>query len=259
MRLRLIVFGFLVSSFVASIVASAGILYGVTGQVVFRATPSGLLGILGLWLATIVGTMLPGFLAIRIALQRGIRSLWFYLFSGAGAGLFAMLMVFFVVLPFDPHALGRLFSYFVTLSIVAGMIGGFAAFLAASVVAGIVITIGVLLREWDDVTAIADPHVAWWMAAFFAFIVAAAGFVPAFLVIAFAEGYRVRSVLFYAATFGLGLVALYYGFGFATHGLPAGREVEIMAGAGIAAGFVYWLVAGRNAGRWREAPAPPTV
>jgi hypothetical protein len=127
-----------------------------------------------------------------------------------------------------------------------------AAFLAAAIVAGIVITIGVLVREWDDLVAITDPHVAWWMAAFFAFIVGGAGFVPAFLVIVFAEGYRVRSVLFYAATGGLGLVALYYGFGFATHGLPAGREVEIMAGAGIAAGFVYWMIAGRNAGKWRE-------
>ncbi len=30
------------------------------------------------------------------------------------------------------------------------------------------------------------------------------------------------------------------------------REVEIMAGAGIIAGLVYWLIAGRNAGEWRK-------
>lgn len=132
------------------------------------------------------------------------------------------------------------------------------AFLAASLVAGIVIAVGVLVREWDDLIAIADPHVAWWMAGFFAFVVAGVGFVPTFLAIAFAESYRVRAVLFYAAVGGLGLVALYYGFGFATRGLPTGREVEIMAGAGIAAGFVYWAIAGRNAGKWREG-APSRV
>ena len=30
------------------------------------------------------------------------------------------------------------------------------------------------------------------------------------------------------------------------------RELEIMTGAGIVAGLVYWAVAGREAGRWRE-------
>ena len=34
------------------------------------------------------------------------------------------------------------------------------------------------------------------------------------------------------------------------------REVEIMAGAGIIAGLVYWLIAGRNAGAWRVPPLP---
>jgi hypothetical protein len=31
-----------------------------------------------------------------------------------------------------------------------------------------------------------------------------------------------------------------------------GRGVEIMAAAGIVAGFVYWALAGRNAGAWRK-------
>jgi hypothetical protein len=29
-----------------------------------------------------------------------------------------------------------------------------------------------------------------------------------------------------------------------------------MTGAGIVAGFVYWMIAGRNAGAWREPPRP---
>ena len=32
------------------------------------------------------------------------------------------------------------------------------------------------------------------------------------------------------------------------------RHLEIMTGAGIVAGVVYWMIAGRNAGAWREPP-----
>ena len=32
------------------------------------------------------------------------------------------------------------------------------------------------------------------------------------------------------------------------------RHLEIMTGAGIVAGLVYWMIAGRNAGAWREPP-----
>jgi hypothetical protein len=35
------------------------------------------------------------------------------------------------------------------------------------------------------------------------------------------------------------------------------RHLEIMTGAGVVAGFVYWLIAGRNAGAWRKAPRDP--
>jgi hypothetical protein len=39
------------------------------------------------------------------------------------------------------------------------------------------------------------------------------------------------------------------------------RHLEIMTGAGIVGGMVYWLIAGRNAGAWREPPRalPPAV
>ena len=33
------------------------------------------------------------------------------------------------------------------------------------------------------------------------------------------------------------------------------RHLEIMTGAGIVAGLVYWMIAGRNAGAWRAAAA----
>ncbi|HZC96623.1 MAG TPA: hypothetical protein VE267_10950, partial [Bradyrhizobium sp.] len=34
------------------------------------------------------------------------------------------------------------------------------------------------------------------------------------------------------------------------------RHLEIMTGAGIVAGLVYWMIAGRDAGAWREPPRP---
>ena len=52
----------------------------------------------------------------------------------------------------------------------------------------------------------------------------------------------------------------YYGSGFAQPYQESidqapplvSREVEIAAAAGAVFGLVYWLIAGRNAGRWRE-------
>jgi hypothetical protein len=38
------------------------------------------------------------------------------------------------------------------------------------------------------------------------------------------------------------------------------RHLEILTGAGIVAGLVYWMIAGRTAGAWREPrqrPPPP--
>jgi hypothetical protein len=37
------------------------------------------------------------------------------------------------------------------------------------------------------------------------------------------------------------------------------RHLEIMTGAGIVAGAVYWMIAGRNAGAWREGPRKVTA
>ena len=95
----------------------------------------------------------------------------------------------------------------------------------------------------------------WLLVAFFGLILSAKTLLPAALVIA-GEALALRSPLFYAALGGAGLVALYYALGLADRGpgggIPAGRDLEIMAGAGIAGGFVYWAIAGRTAGAWKE-------
>jgi hypothetical protein len=133
-----------------------------------------------------------------------------------------------------------------------------AAFLVASMVAAFVITFAVLM-DWEQVLSMTGVSAGWFAVSFFGLIVSAKGLVAALLVIVLAEALRLRSPLFYAAAGGLGLVILYYGLGLAERGpggdALVGREVEIMAGAGIAGGFVYWAIAGRNAGAWREQDA----
>jgi hypothetical protein len=89
--------------------------------------------------------------------------------------------------------------------------------------------------------------------------VAAFAFAPAVVVILVAESFAFRSVLLYAlAGAAIGLVCGYT-LGFVAQaprfqtGAPFGTNFELLGAAGIAAGLVYWLVAGRTAGPWRRA------
>jgi hypothetical protein len=79
---------------------------------------------------------------------------------------------------------------------------------------------------------------------------------PAMVMIAVAEGFRLRSVLFYTLAGAALALGLAYGWDLRLLRGGAddlgGRGVEIMAAAGIVAGFVYWALAGRNAGAWRK-------
>jgi hypothetical protein len=137
----------------------------------------------------------------------------------------------------------------------------FFAFLIASVSAAIVVSIGMMLPAWRDLlTFSVEQGTFSVVVGIGAFFISALALLPAAIVIAIAEAFRLRSVLLYAAVGGLGLLALYYGAGFTDRmsGGPMSRETEIVAAAGIVAGLVYWLLAGRNAGKWREpAQAAP--
>jgi len=129
-----------------------------------------------------------------------------------------------------------------------------AAFLAASFAAAFVIAFA-LLMEWQEIFAGTGTGVGWLVVGVFGLVVSFKSLLPAVLLIALTEGFAIRSVLFYAVAGGAGLVGLYHGLGLAERDVLIGRDLEIMAGAGIAAGFVYWAIAGRKAGCWREADA----
>jgi hypothetical protein len=137
------------------------------------------------------------------------------------------------------------------------------SFLLACVAAAMVVTFALLLPGWteliDEPVAHQSLAIVVGLSAVFFSIYA---MLPAMLVIAIAEGFRLRSVLFYAlAGAALALLSV---FGWDLRLLRAapsdgfgGRGPEIMVGAGIVAGFVYWALAGRNAGYWRKPPTGP--
>jgi hypothetical protein len=130
------------------------------------------------------------------------------------------------------------------------------AYLLACVAAAIVLTIGTLTPDWDDLLALAVQTAAVGpVIGVGAAVIAIIAMLPALLVIALAEGFALRSSLIYAALGGALALALSYGLDFAGYlGEPdsyLSHEREVLAAAGIAGGFVYWIFAGRKAGIWK--------
>jgi len=133
------------------------------------------------------------------------------------------------------------------------------AFLAASIVAGLVLTLGLLPPEFDELTPMPGAHAGFGLAvAFSAVLISGYALIPAMLFIAIAEGFRLRSFLFYAG-FGAAVALLMaYGSNVSIDGSAypfVGHEQEVFAAAGIAGGLVYWALGGRKAGAWRADPA----
>ena len=124
------------------------------------------------------------------------------------------------------------------------------AFGIASIVAAAVLTFGVLAPDWYDAMdrGLATGAISL-VVGFTAFFVSGFAFLPMLLIILVAESFGWRSVVLYAMA-GLGL-ALFFRSLLTFQGQEFfGRDFEIMAAAGIAGGLVYWMLAGRNAGRW---------
>jgi hypothetical protein len=81
-------------------------------------------------------------------------------------------------------------------------------------------------------------------------LVASVTLIPALLLVIVGEIARIRSIIYYVAGGGLALAAIpllarYGQAGAAT--APEAIVWQIFATAGFAGGFVYWLIAGRNA------------
>jgi phosphotransferase system glucose/maltose/N-acetylglucosamine-specific IIC component len=134
------------------------------------------------------------------------------------------------------------------------------AFLASCMVAGIIIVVAVLYPELSDIGAGQIDQNAINIVLGFGFIfISGFALLPALIVVLITEAFHVRGALTYAIGGAIVGAACYLGlvpfdpdtlqFNGIVH-----RHLEIMTGAGIVAGLVYWLIAGRTAGAWREPP-----
>src|SRR3979490_3490603 len=135
-------------------------------------------------------------------------------------------------------------------------------FFAACLVAGMIVVGAVLFPELSDLgTGPVDAGALNILLGFGFIFLSGFAVRPAMIVVAITEAFYIRSALAYAVGGGLVGLACYLGlvpFDPATlrfDGIVR-RHLEIMTGAGIVAGLVYWMIAGRNAGAWRQPPRP---
>ncbi|WP_448040374.1 hypothetical protein [Bradyrhizobium liaoningense] len=154
------------------------------------------------------------------------------------------------------------------MSLIGRLVVIFIGFLAACFVGGMIIVVALLFPEFSDLGAgPVDQGTIDILLGFGFIFVSGFALVPAAVIVAITEALYIRSALAYAVGGGVVGLACYLGLvpfhadTFQFEGIVR-RHLEIMTGAGIVAGVVYWLIAGRNAGAWRNPqparrPPPP--
>jgi hypothetical protein len=130
---------------------------------------------------------------------------------------------------------------------------------AAGILAAVLV---VIAAHWQSFAALAAPErggdefiVALFIAGswivFVASVSAAAMLLPATLGVLLAEAFAIRSWIFHAANGGLSAWVGLNSFVEMREPYDFYNDPLIVIGAGIAAGFVYWAVAGWSAGFWK--------
>ena len=138
----------------------------------------------------------------------------------------------------------------------------FFAFLLACLVAGMIVVGAVLYPEFSDLGSGPIDQNAFNIVLGFGFIfISGFALLPAMIVALVTEAFYVRGALTYAVGGAIVGLSCYLGLvpfdpGTLRFDGIVRRHLEIMTGAGIVAGLVYWMIAGRNAGAWREPPRP---
>ena len=138
-------------------------------------------------------------------------------------------------------------------------------FLVAAIVAGMIVVFAILFPEMSALESGLFKPDAFNVLIGFGFIfLSGFALLPALVVMLLTEMFSIRRVLAYALGGALVGVACYLGL------LPFDpetmrfdgiirRHLEVMAGAGIVSGLVYWVIAGRNAGAWRTPRRIPAA
>lgn len=135
------------------------------------------------------------------------------------------------------------------------------AFLLACFIAGAIVVVAILFPEVSsiDVAGI-DPEALNVVLGFGFIFVSGFALIPAVAVVTITEAFDVRGVLAYAIGGAAVGLACYLGLvPFDTEAMRfdgiVRRHLEVVTGAGIVGGLIYWLIAGRNAGRWKQPRA----
>lgn len=138
-------------------------------------------------------------------------------------------------------------------------------FIAASLVAGAIVVFAVLFPELSALeTGMLDPNAFNILLGFGFVFISGFALIPAAVIVVVTEALAIRGVLGYALGGAVVGAACYLGLvpfdteSWRFEGIVQ-RHLEILTGAGIVAGLVYWLVAGRNAGKWRGGARRPRV
>src|SRR5262249_55906012 len=134
--------------------------------------------------------------------------------------------------------------------------------IVAIMAAGVTLAIGIIAPDWAGVDADPFERLSFFIVSFFATsFVGAVAILPAAVLIVVSEAARWRSFLYYGVGGALVALASYYGSDISvrlentTDVTPVTNVLQLAAAAGIIGGLVYWLIAGRNAGRWLELKA----
>ena len=138
----------------------------------------------------------------------------------------------------------------------------FFGFLAACFVAGAVVAFALVFPEMQLETLEIDNSVLEVVIGIGFVLLSGFALLPALIAILLTEAFSIRHILAYAVFGGLAGLGCYLAFvPFDTVTMTfegiVRRHLEVMVGAGILGGVVYWLIAGRGAGGWRSEPPRP--
>ena len=142
----------------------------------------------------------------------------------------------------------------------------FFALLLASLAAALTVAVILFGPQWHGWQNDIFVAVAFWIAAFFGIVfMGMVTLVPAAVLVALAETFKIRSFIVYTLGGAVLVVGTFFGSGMAPPTFeesidrappPFLRAAELAAAAGAVFGFAYWVIAGRDAGRWREKRQP---
>lgn len=146
------------------------------------------------------------------------------------------------------------------MAVIGRLFAIFFGFLVACIVASVVVLYAIFFPEMSDVSLDVDQGAINLILGFGFILISGFALLPALIIALVTEAFSIRHILAYAVGGGIAGLCCYLGFipfdtvNMTFNGIVR-RHLEVMVGAGILGGVIYWMIAGRNAGAWRS-PSP---